>query len=209
MTDVVPGNVADKAGVKANDRLLEVNGENVEDCTHEQVVDKIKLAGSSVMFLLVDEETDRYYKNKRMKIGAWLATVKHLPHKPRVLDITKGSDGYGFLLKEDLKETGKATISMLILQITLNHRKVLTLCLLTCRPLPQGHRQRQPSRKSRCEGNGQTSGCGRQGRGQLQPRAGGGQDQAERQQMLLPSGGQRHGPTVYTGESRCHGQTLM
>ncbi|XP_034417639.1 Na(+)/H(+) exchange regulatory cofactor NHE-RF3 [Cyclopterus lumpus] len=100
MTEVVPGGVADRAGVSVNDRLLEINGENVEGSTHDQVVDTIKLAGGSIMFLLVDEETDRHYQNKHTKIGARLATAKYLPHKPRVIDMTKGPDGYGFLLKE-------------------------------------------------------------------------------------------------------------
>lgn len=106
MTAVIQGGVADRAGVNVNDRLLEVNGENVEGSTHDQVVDKIRLGGSSIMFLLVDEETDRHYQSKRMKIGAWLATAKYLPHKPRVIDMTKGPDGYGFLLKEETNQTG-------------------------------------------------------------------------------------------------------
>ncbi|XP_040913611.1 Na(+)/H(+) exchange regulatory cofactor NHE-RF3 [Toxotes jaculatrix] len=105
ITEVTPGGMADGAGVKVNDRLLEVNGENIEDCTHEQVVDKIKLAGS-IMFLLVDKETDRYYQNKAMKIGTWFATTKYLPHKPRIINMTKGHDGYGFLLREEPKQTG-------------------------------------------------------------------------------------------------------
>lgn len=107
MTEVIQGGVADRAGVNVNDRLLEVNGENVEGSTHDQVVDMIRLGGSSIMFLLVDEETDRHYQGKRMKIGAWLATAKYLPHKPRVIDMTKGPDGYGFLLKEETNQTGK------------------------------------------------------------------------------------------------------
>ncbi|XP_056246198.1 Na(+)/H(+) exchange regulatory cofactor NHE-RF3 [Seriola aureovittata] len=106
MTDVIPGSVADRAGIKVNDRLLEINGENMEDSTHEQAVDKIKLAGGSIMFLLVDDETDRYYQNKRMKIGAWLATAKYLPRKPRISNMTKGPDGYGFLLREEPNQTG-------------------------------------------------------------------------------------------------------
>ncbi|KAF0026550.1 hypothetical protein F2P81_021287 [Scophthalmus maximus] len=106
MTEVIPGSVADRAGVKVNDRLMEVNGENIEDSTHDQVVDKIRLAGSSFMFLLVDEETDRYYQNKHMKIEARLATANHLPHKPCLIKMTKGPDGYGFLLKEEPKRRG-------------------------------------------------------------------------------------------------------
>ncbi|XP_018533784.1 Na(+)/H(+) exchange regulatory cofactor NHE-RF3 [Lates calcarifer] len=106
MTEVVPGGAADRAGVKTNDRILEVNGENIEGSTHDQVVDKIKLAGGSIMFLLVDEETDRYYQNKRMQIGAWLATTKYLPHKPRIINMTRAPDGYGFLLREEPNQTG-------------------------------------------------------------------------------------------------------
>ncbi|XP_073329231.1 Na(+)/H(+) exchange regulatory cofactor NHE-RF3 [Pagrus major] len=106
MAEVMPGGVAHRAGVKLDDRLLELNGENVEDSTHDQVVDKLKQAGSSIMFLLVDEETDEYYKNKGIKIGAWLATTKYLPHQPRIIEMTKGSDGYGFLLREEPNQTG-------------------------------------------------------------------------------------------------------
>lgn len=111
MTEVIPGGVAHKAGVKVNDRLLELNGENVEDLSHEEAVDRMRLAGSSVMFLLADNEAYEYYKNKRIKIGASLATVEYLPHKPRLITITKGSDGYGFLLCEESKLAGKAVVT--------------------------------------------------------------------------------------------------
>ncbi|XP_029981028.1 Na(+)/H(+) exchange regulatory cofactor NHE-RF3 [Sphaeramia orbicularis] len=105
MTEVIPGGVADRAGVRINDRLLEINGENLESATHDQAVDMIKSAGSSIMFLLVDAETDKYYQNKH-KVGAWFATTKYLPHKPRIVEMTKGPDGYGFLLKEGTKQKG-------------------------------------------------------------------------------------------------------
>ncbi|KAK7882489.1 hypothetical protein WMY93_028663 [Mugilogobius chulae] len=106
MTEVVPGGVADQAGVRPNDRLLEINGEDMDSSTHDQAVEKIKSAGGALMFLLADEETERHYQSKHLKIGAWLATTKYLPHKPRIAEMTKGSDGYGFLLKEEPKLTG-------------------------------------------------------------------------------------------------------
>ncbi|KAI5107035.1 Na(+)/H(+) exchange regulatory cofactor NHE-RF3 [Silurus meridionalis] len=106
MMDVIVGGVADKAGVKAGDRLVEINGENVETATHDQAVEKIKASGNSVMFLLVDEETDKYYKNKRIKLGPGLATTKHLPLKPRIIELTREASGYGFFLKEDPKTPG-------------------------------------------------------------------------------------------------------
>lgn len=45
MADVTPQGVAVKAGVLADDRVIEVNGENVEEATHEEVVEKVRLAG--------------------------------------------------------------------------------------------------------------------------------------------------------------------
>lgn len=108
MTQVESGKIAYNAGVRNEDRLLEVNGENVENYTHDEVVEKIKLGGKSVMLLLVDKETDSFYRNQKNKIGSWLATVKFLPLQPRFINMIKGSDGYGFLLRQEPGQEGKA-----------------------------------------------------------------------------------------------------
>lgn len=42
IVDVIPSGVAEKAGAKSSDRVLEVNGENVEDATHEQIAEKVR-----------------------------------------------------------------------------------------------------------------------------------------------------------------------
>ncbi|KAJ8246593.1 hypothetical protein GJAV_G00253220 [Gymnothorax javanicus] len=97
--NVTSSGVAEKAGAKHGDRVLEVNGENVENATHEQTVEKIKAAGNSIMFLLADEETERHYRNKKMKLGVGLATTKYLPCKPRIADLTRGPSGYGYYLR--------------------------------------------------------------------------------------------------------------
>lgn len=41
MTDITPQGAAMRAGVLAEDHLLEVNGENVENASHEEVVEKV------------------------------------------------------------------------------------------------------------------------------------------------------------------------
>lgn len=41
MMDVIAGGIADNAGVKAGDRVVEINGENVENATHDQTVEKV------------------------------------------------------------------------------------------------------------------------------------------------------------------------
>ncbi|XP_077392778.1 Na(+)/H(+) exchange regulatory cofactor NHE-RF3 [Festucalex cinctus] len=106
VSEVVPGSVADRAGVNTDDRLLEVNGENIDSYTHEQVVDKVKTAGGSLMFLLADEETDRHYRDANVKLAAHLATTKCLPREPRIVNLTKAPGGYGFLLKEEANVAG-------------------------------------------------------------------------------------------------------
>lgn len=55
---VEPGSPAEKSGLLAGDRLVEVNGENVEKETHQQVVSRIRAALNAVRLLVVDPETD-------------------------------------------------------------------------------------------------------------------------------------------------------
>lgn len=56
---VEPDSPAEKAGLLAGDRLVEVNGENVEKETHQQVVSRIRAALNAVRLLVVDPDTDQ------------------------------------------------------------------------------------------------------------------------------------------------------
>lgn len=60
--DVEANSSAQSAGIKKNDRLVAVNGEEVENLSHEQVVSLIKKSGSTCCFLVVDKFTDQMYK---------------------------------------------------------------------------------------------------------------------------------------------------
>ncbi|XP_020859265.1 Na(+)/H(+) exchange regulatory cofactor NHE-RF3 [Phascolarctos cinereus] len=99
MTDLVPQGVASKAGVQSEDRLIEVNGESVENASHEEVVEKVKKAGSQIVFLLIDKDMDKYYSDHKIKVNRETASLMLLPHKPRIVDMTKGKGGYGFYLR--------------------------------------------------------------------------------------------------------------
>ncbi|NWX28136.1 NHRF3 protein, partial [Notiomystis cincta] len=90
---------AAKAGVQNNDRLIEINGKNVENDTHEEVVEKVKKSENHVVFLLSNEETDRYYTSQRMALSKESASLKLLPLTPRLIEIEKGKSGYGFYLR--------------------------------------------------------------------------------------------------------------
>ncbi|XP_043928063.1 Na(+)/H(+) exchange regulatory cofactor NHE-RF3 [Protopterus annectens] len=99
LVDVAQKKVADKAGVQENDHLIEVNGQNVETATHEQVVAKIKESGDRLFLLVADGEVVQFYANKKIRIRGEMASVKHLPFQPREVELSKGSDGYGFFLR--------------------------------------------------------------------------------------------------------------
>ena len=60
--DIDRGSPAERAGLKEMDRLVAVDGQEVDDCTHEQVVDRIKESGNKCSLLVVDKDTDQLYK---------------------------------------------------------------------------------------------------------------------------------------------------
>nr|XP_008105894.1 PREDICTED: Na(+)/H(+) exchange regulatory cofactor NHE-RF3 isoform X2 [Anolis carolinensis] len=103
--DVAPQGSAAKAGVQPDDRLIEVNGENVENDTHDEVVEKIRRSGDQVVFLLSNKETDQYCNRQNIHLTRGMASLKLLPKKPRLTALEKGSNGYGFYLR--MEQNGK------------------------------------------------------------------------------------------------------
>ncbi|KFV85319.1 Na(+)/H(+) exchange regulatory cofactor NHE-RF3, partial [Struthio camelus australis] len=99
---------AAKAGAQNDDRLIEINGKNVENDTHEEVVEKVKKSGNHVMFLLSNEETDQYYRSHKMVLSKESASLKLLPLTPRLIELQKGTS-YGFYLRME-QSTGDHVI---------------------------------------------------------------------------------------------------
>ncbi|KAL0993374.1 hypothetical protein UPYG_G00106930 [Umbra pygmaea] len=63
---VEAGSSAEASGLRAGDRVIEVNGENVEKETHHQVVQRIKALESETRLLVVDRDTDEYLHTLRL-----------------------------------------------------------------------------------------------------------------------------------------------
>uniref|UniRef100_A0A3B1IJQ7 Na(+)/H(+) exchange regulatory cofactor NHE-RF n=1 Tax=Astyanax mexicanus TaxID=7994 RepID=A0A3B1IJQ7_ASTMX len=59
---IEPGSPADLAGLRSGDRVVEVNGENVEKDSHHQVVEKIMAVEHRTRLLVVDRETDEFLR---------------------------------------------------------------------------------------------------------------------------------------------------
>ncbi|KAF4015489.1 hypothetical protein G4228_007347 [Cervus hanglu yarkandensis] len=63
---VDPGSPAAHSGLRAQDRLIEVNGQNVEGLRHAEVVASIKAREDEAQLLVVDPETDEHFKRLRV-----------------------------------------------------------------------------------------------------------------------------------------------
>ncbi|XP_012297224.1 Na(+)/H(+) exchange regulatory cofactor NHE-RF2 isoform X2 [Aotus nancymaae] len=63
---VDPGSPAARSGLRAQDRLIEVNGQNVEGLRHSEVVASIKAREDEARLLVVDPETDEHFKRLRV-----------------------------------------------------------------------------------------------------------------------------------------------
>ena len=67
ITDVLPGGPAERCGLKNGDTLIEVNGINVENKPHKEVVRIIKenVIDNQVKFLVAGEKRSMYDKEKK------------------------------------------------------------------------------------------------------------------------------------------------
>lgn len=59
------------------------------------------------MFLLVDEETDKLHTEQKTRFRRETASLKLLPHHPRLVEMKKGSNGYGFYLRAGPEQKGQ------------------------------------------------------------------------------------------------------
>lgn len=85
----------------------------VEGLTSEivHVLSQVKKSENHVMFLLSNEETDHYYRSQKMVLSKESANLRLLPLKPRLIEIQKGENGYGFYLRMEQNTGGKNQVN--------------------------------------------------------------------------------------------------
>lgn len=76
------GSPAELGGLRQDDRVIEVNGTNVEEMTHSQVVGKIKEKQGETTLLVIDKITDKYLKDHGRSITADMADLKTVYEAP-------------------------------------------------------------------------------------------------------------------------------
>ena len=80
------GSPGQAAGMKEGDRIVEVNGTNIGNENHSQVVTRIKAAGEEVTMLLVDPDTDKYFKDRKLVVSNDMDEVVRLETPPRPVE---------------------------------------------------------------------------------------------------------------------------
>ncbi|NXJ74764.1 NHRF1 protein, partial [Trogon melanurus] len=122
---VEAGSPAERSGLRAGDRLLEVDGENVERESHQQVVERIRAADGVVSLLVVDSVSDEQLQKRAEPVterpvsGEQAAPEPAEPPaqepggggqrelRPRLCCMKKGPNGYGFNLHSDKTRPGQ------------------------------------------------------------------------------------------------------
>ena len=69
ISNIELGSPADRGGLREGDRLVEVNGENIENKSHKKVVKRIKELKGEVSLLLVDSACDDYLRKQKIKLS--------------------------------------------------------------------------------------------------------------------------------------------
>ncbi|KAL0993776.1 hypothetical protein UPYG_G00113800 [Umbra pygmaea] len=126
LVSVVRGGSAERAGVCQGDRLLWIDGAAVSDLSHRGLskvwnptshptagpstprrISRVKKCRDHMTILVIDMESEKSYAHRRMPILPTMARSYNLPYRPRKLHLALGSEGYGFLLREEKTPSGR------------------------------------------------------------------------------------------------------
>ncbi|XP_023238822.1 Na(+)/H(+) exchange regulatory cofactor NHE-RF1-like [Centruroides sculpturatus] len=69
------GSPADLSGLKEGDRIIEVNGVNINNENHRQVVERIKAVPNETKLLVLEVESDKWYKDRKIVVKSTQSNV--------------------------------------------------------------------------------------------------------------------------------------
>jgi len=80
---------AEAAGLKEGDKIIEVNGVNIEHENHKQVVERIRSDSNQTKLLVVDKLTENYHKENGIIITGYLEYVEHISSERNIQPIVE------------------------------------------------------------------------------------------------------------------------
>lgn len=100
VSQVVTGGAADRAGLRNDDIVVEVNSVNVEDSTHEEAVALIRASGDRLTLLVAEKKAYDYFKAEKIPITSQLLGQMPTPQPEPVvmakeIHTTKSQDPQG------------------------------------------------------------------------------------------------------------------
>ncbi|XP_043935390.1 Na(+)/H(+) exchange regulatory cofactor NHE-RF4 [Protopterus annectens] len=104
---------AERSGLQDGDRVVEINGEFVDEMKHFKVVQKIKASGNDVTFTVLDSTT---YMDIKAHKGSVLELIsdQNTTHfaRPRLCIVEKDNTGFGFSISSQERMKGHFTLSV-------------------------------------------------------------------------------------------------
>ncbi|XP_026184715.1 NHERF family PDZ scaffold protein 4b [Mastacembelus armatus] len=104
---LLAGGAAENAGVCRGDRLVWMNGATVSELTHSALSRMMKKCGNHITILVIDSESEKNYMRQKMPVLPAMAVPHNLPYRARKLHLVSGSEGYGFLLRQEKTPSGR------------------------------------------------------------------------------------------------------
>lgn len=75
---VDPSSPAEAAGLREGDKIIEVNGVNISQENHKQVVERIRSDPNQTKLLVVDANTEKYHKDRGIIITGYLNYILYI-----------------------------------------------------------------------------------------------------------------------------------
>merc|ERR1712223_1778976 len=99
--NVDTGSPAEAAGVKKGDKIIEVNGTNISNENHTQVVGGIKAGGSEARILVADKECVEWHLEHKQTISSSLPYVVHLSSQRSASPVPSSSSSSSLSAEEE------------------------------------------------------------------------------------------------------------
>jgi len=114
---------AQTAGLRENDRIIEVNGVNIANENHRQVVERIKSVPNETKLLVVDEAADKWYKERKIVVKSNFPNVIHMKTPVPRPSVQTTTNSNPMMKVNGEKETNGNNVTNVTVDVAANNNK--------------------------------------------------------------------------------------